>query len=420
MFDWVKNELKEGKALISFGGLRISGQGLTFLIPIILATQLAPEIFGVYCLGMMIIYFFNSTFILSSGTPFIIFGTEEIKKTRKISQAITSRIILIAGLSAIFLLIMLLFKKQVIDFTKLSEVQFYFLIFVFSGRLVENFFGTLFLAFNKRVIGSMFHLMAAGLSLLYIIFLYLFFDITLEKIFLMFLIAPMISFCFFISQIEFHKIFPLVYDKKTFKKMTVYTQWMMLGGSAVYLLNWGDNIILRRFSTMEEIGIYNLGYQFFKGTIMIMAIIKVYFLPFISQHIDNKEKIANYLLIKRIKLLSMGIIFLGFLFFIMPYFVKMVYTSRYYDAVFVFRTLLIGALFAFYGMFYDPIFDSLKRYKLTQTVIAVCVVFNLVLDYILVGYIGFMGAAIATSVTYFLIALIKEVYFRKYCRAIIT
>jgi O-antigen/teichoic acid export membrane protein len=248
----------------------------------------------------------------------------------------------------------------------------------------------------------------------------LFFGVTLENVFLMFLIAPMVSFCLFAAKIEFKKIFPLSYDKQALRKMTDYTKWMMLGGSAIYLLNWGDNIILRRFSTMEEIGIYNLGYQFFKGTIMIMAIIKVYFLPFISQNIDNKEKITDYLLTKRIKLLFLGGLLLGGLFFIMPYFVETLYKGRYENSVLVFRILVIGAVFALYSIFYDPIFSSLERYKLTQSVIAICVVFNLVLDYILVGRIGYIGAAIATSTTYFLMAVIKEVYFRKYCRSVVT
>ena len=420
MLDWIKNELKDGKTLISYGGIRVGGYGLTFLIPIILAMKLSPEIFGIYSLGMMIIYFFNSTFILSSNTPFIIFGIDEIQKTQKISKTMTSRLILIAISTIIFLAITLLFRKQIIDFTLLTKIQFYFLVFVFAGKMLESFFGALFFVFNQRILASMFQLTTAGLSVLYIIILFIFFEVTLENVFLMFLIAPMISFCLFASKIEFKKIFPLSYDKHAFLKMTDYTKWMILGGSAVYLLNWGDNIILRRFSTMQEIGIYNLGYQFFKGTIMIMATIRVYFLPFISQNIDNKEKITDYLLAKRIKLLFLGIIFLGILFFIMPYFVELLYKGRYGDSVLIFRILVIGALFALYSLFYAPIFDSLERYKFTQSLISVCVVFNLVLDYILVGRIGFMGAAIATSTTYFLMAVIKEVYFRKYCRSIVT
>jgi len=98
----------------------------------------------------------------------------------------------------------------------------------------------------------------------------------------------------------------------------------------------------------------------------------------------------------------------------------LLYKGRYGDSVLIFRILVIGALFALYSLFYAPIFDSLERYKFTQSLISVCVVFNLVLDYILVGRIGFMGAAIATSTTYFLMAVIKEVYFRKYCRSIVT
>jgi len=420
MFKWLKNEFKEGKTLISYGGLRVGGQGLNFLVPIILAVKLAPEIFGVYSLGMMIIYFFNITFINSSNAPFIIFGSEEIKKNQRLNHTVTSRLFLLACISIIFLAIMMLFKKQFIDFTKLSNVQFYFLIFVFAGKLLENFFVALFLSFNKRVVASLFQLMMAGLSVLYIIILYLFFTVTLELVFLMFLIAPLISICFFIPQIDFNQILPLVFDKELIKKMADQTKWMMLGGSGIYLLNWGDNIILRQFSTMQEIGVYNLGYQFFKGTVMLMTVLSVYFLPFVSQHIENKEKIANYLQVKRVKLLFLGVIFLGLLFLIMPEFVKILYKNRYADSVVVFRVLTIGAIFAFYGIFYDPVFLSMEKFRATQTIVVVCVVFNLTLDYILVGRIGFMGAAIATSITYFLMAMIKEVYFRKYCRSIVA
>ncbi len=420
MLAWIKHELKDGRTLISFGGLRVIGHLFTFVIPIVLAVRLSPQVFGIYSLGMMVIYFFNSTFILSSGTPFVIFGTEEIRQSHTIAQTITSRIILLAAFSVVFLLIMLIFKKQLIDFTGLTEIQFYFLVFVFTGKMLDSLFGAIFLALNKRILASVFQMLTAGLTVLYIIFLCLFLTVTLEKVFLMFLISPLISFSFCALKIEFKKIFPLSYDKESLKKMTDYTKWMILGGSAVYLLNWGDNLILRRFSTMAEIGVYNLGYQFFKGTVMMMAILKVYFLPFISQNIHNREKIANYLLVKRVKLLFLGIVCLGLLFLVMPHFLRMVYGSRYAEAALVFRILAIGALCAFYGMFYDPIFDSLKKYRLIQTVIAVCVGFNLLLDYILVARIGFMGAAVATAATYLLIAAIKEVCYRKYCRSKVT
>jgi O-antigen/teichoic acid export membrane protein len=193
----------------------------------------------------------------------------------------------------------------------------------------------------------------------------------------------------------------------------------MLGGTAVYFLNWGDNIILRNFSTMQDIGVYNLGYQFFKGMIMFFSIIAGYFLPFISQNIDDKIKINNYLGNKRIKLFSAGILFAGCLYLFMPHFVALFYKGQYQDSVLIFRILLIGAVCSLFCIFYDPIFTSLKKFHVIQSITVFVVVINLTLDYILVSQIGFIGAAVATSISYFLMAAAKIFYFRKYCKPLV-
>jgi O-antigen/teichoic acid export membrane protein len=243
--------------------------------------------------------------------------------------------------------------------------------------------------------------------------------VTIEKVLIMFFIAPVISICLFIPKIEFKEVAPPEYDKVNLNKMTDFTKWMIFGGTGVYLLNWGDNIILRRFVSMEEIGVYNLGYQFFKGTLMSIAIVKLYFLPFIAQHMDDKEKIATYLEVKRTKLFLLGVLLLLGLYFMMPYIVDLLYSPHYKDAVIVFRLLFFASVCSLYTGFYDPIIDSMKRYRFIQSLTVAGVVCNLTLDYILISRIGFIGAAVATTITYFFLALAREIYFRKYCRVAI-
>jgi O-antigen/teichoic acid export membrane protein len=243
--------------------------------------------------------------------------------------------------------------------------------------------------------------------------------ITLERVFPIFFIAPLIAGCLLISKTEYQKLLPPSYNKDSFHKLVNYTRWMALGGTAVYLLNWGDNIVLRKFSTMEEIGVYNLGYQFFKGMIMIFNIIKIYFLPFISQHIDNKNKIKNYLVVKRTRIFLTGTLGSLCLFLAVPYFIDLAYKGQYQDAILVFRILLIGAICSLFSMFYDPIFSSLKKFHVVQAIVIVGVIVNLSLDYVLVSYMGFIGAAIATAFTYFLMAGMKFMYFRMCCKTLI-
>ncbi len=419
IISWVKNEWLQGKTLISYGALKVSGLGFSFLIPIFLAVFLTPEVLGIYSLGMMLVYFFNSIIVLSSSSPTVICGIEELAESKKISRTITSRAIILLTSSAIFISAVLLLKNQIINFTKLTEAQTYLLILVFIGKTIESFIGCILISLNRRIRESIFQLITSVISLSYIILIHFLWGITLERVFPIFLIAPLISVIFLISKTEYQKFLPLTYNKDSFKKLVHYTRWMALGGTAVYFLNWGDNIILRKFSTMEDIGVYNLGYQFFKGMIMIFSVIKIYFLPFVSQHINNKSKIENYLIAKRSKLFLTGVIFSGCLFLAMPKFVELIYEGQYLDSVLVFRILLAGAICAFFSMFYDPIFSSLKKFHVIQTITVFGVMVNLTLDFIFVSHIGFIGAAIATSISYFLMTAIKVYYFRKYCKPLI-
>jgi len=62
----------------------------------------------------------------------------------------------------------------------------------------------------------------------------------------------------------------------------------------------------------------------------------------------------------------------------------------------------------------------LKKFHVIQSITAFVVIVNLTLDYILVSRIGFIGAAVATSLSYFLMTAVKIFYFRKYCKPLIT
>ncbi len=416
---WVKNEWTQGKTLISYGTLKAGGLGFSFLIPILLAAFLTPEVLGIYSLGMMIVYLFNTVTVLSSSSPTVIYGIEELSESNTIARTITSRSVILLIASVIFIAAVFLLKNQIISFTQLTRLQTYLLILVFIGKTVESFITGILISLNQRIRESIFQFVTSIISLVYIILLHFLGGISLERVFPIFFISPVIAGCFLISKNQYQKILPLTYSKDNFLKLLHYTRWMAIGGTALYFLNWGDNIILRKFSSMEDIGVYNLGYQFFKGIIMIFSIINIYFLPFISQHIDDKVKIKNYLLIKRTKLFLTGAIFSGCLFFAIPLFVEVIYKGHYQASVLVFRILLAGALCSFFGMFYNPIFNSLKKFSALQTIIVFGVITNLALDYIFVRQIGFIGAAIATSLSYFLMTAIKVYYFRKHCKPLI-
>ncbi len=410
--NWLKNEFAAGRDLLAYGMLMVGGQAAAFLIPVILATQFSPETFGIYSLGMMIVYFVNTTMISSSSKPAVIHAGEEIGRSGKINRTMTARLMIIGISMAAFLLILVALQQSITRFTGLTSLQIYLLFPVLVGFSLESFIGTLLFALGRRVAASVYLCATAAFAIAYLILVHLFSEITLTKVLLMFFVAPIASLLPLMFWIDRDKMLPLAYDRAALIRLADFTKWMVLSGAAVYLLKWGDNIILRLFVPMEEIGVYNLGYQFFKGTIMGIDFVKFYFLPFIAVHIADTEKIAYYLNVKRTKLVILGAAFMAMLFIFMPHLVGLLYSEHYQDSVLVFRILLIGSAFYLCSGFYDPVLDTLGKYKVIQGMLVAAICFNLVLDYVLIGRMGFLGAAIATSATYVLLSVAKTICFR--------
>jgi O-antigen/teichoic acid export membrane protein len=162
---------------------------------------------------------------------------------------------------------------------------------------------------------------------------------------------------------------------------------------------------------MADIGAYNLGYQVFKGVVMLALIVNSYFLPFVSQHISDGPTMRDYLSRKRSRIFLVGVFCIVLLFLTVPYIFNF-YGEDYRDSAAVLRILLVGTVPILHTAFYVPILNSLKRYRFHQTVNVFHVVLNLLLDMLLVPVMGLLGAAVATTTAYFCQAVTFEIYFR--------
>jgi len=412
MYNELKNQIKQSKSFLSFTSLSVLGQLIYFLTPLIIAKVLNPSGFGSYSLSMMIIFLFTSMFIASSQTPFIIYANEELKKTRKINKAFSIQLIFLLSSIVFFVLLTLLFNRYILEFAQITNIQLFFLFLAYIGIGLKTFIEKLFLALNKKINYSLYGLTLGIFSLIFILLLYYFEKMCLETVFLIYFATPIIALFLFLKEINFNKLLPLQVDKQLFKEMFDFTKWQMMGLTAVYFINWGDNLVLRYFVSIEEIGVYNLGYQMFKGLISLTFILNSYFLPFISQNIDNKEKIRNYLYVKRPKIMLAGTLIIILIFIMTPYLFNIVYGDIYKESVNVLRILLIATMISLYKTFYTPIINSLKKYKFTAIINVIQISVNLLANIILIYLFGFIGAAWGTLISYFISCVGYEIYIK--------
>lgn len=386
---------------------------MAMVAPLVIAKLFSPALFGNYSLAKMIVFFFTSLLISSTQAPFIVFANQERAKTGKINKSFSVQCIFFAFSIAAFLSLNLIFRKAIIAFAEISPTDLPFIWLAFIGLALKTFLCNLFMAMGQRLKNSIAELIFGSLTLSLVFVFYLTDTINLKTVFLIYFISAVFLVFILIWTIDFRQLVSFSIDREVLKDMFNFTKWVMLGATAVYFINWGNNLVLRFFAvSMGDIGTYNVGYQIFKGTVMLTFIVNTYFLPFVSEHIGNETKMRDYLFSKRPKIILMGLVVIGLFFAMAGYLFELVFSDVYEGSVVVLRILLVASVLMLYSIFYDPILHSLNRYRFTQTVNVLQVLLSLLLALLLVPLMGLVGAALATVFAYLFRAVTIEVYFR--------
>jgi len=411
MITKLKNELDRSKTFLSFVSFKFVGEGLVFILPLILANFLSPAGFGSFSLSMMIAFFCSTILLTSSQTPFIVLAGEEFNREGSIKKSFTNQLIFFIISIFLFLLLTAVFDESLLEFARITDRQLLFLGVAYSGICIKVTVSNTFLALNKRTEHSIYEFLTGLIAVLLIFVVYVWYAIDFESVFAIYFISSIFSTLLMLKKIDFSRILPLTFDIGIFKETFRWTKWQIMGLTAVYFINWGDNLVLRYFVSMEEIGVYNLGYQIFKGLIGVTFILNSYFLPFISQNIDDKGKMKDYLYVKRPKIMLVGTLGIIFIFIVAPSIFDLVYGDAYKESVTVLRILLIGCIISLYQVFYIPLINSLKKYKFAHVTNIIHVVLNILFNIILVQKIGIYGVAVGTVLAYGISLAIYEIYF---------
>lgn len=407
----IGRELRQGKTLMTFTSIRALGETLGMVAPLIVAKVFSPGLFASYSLARMVVFFFSASLISSSQVPFIIFANQEKLAGGRINRTFSVQLTFLILSLFLFAAMSLFLGGYIMAFTGINRGDLPFVLLAFSGLAVKTTLCNLFMALDQRVTNSLAELAFGSVGLALIVVLCLLDRINLRMVLLIHFASSVFVVVLFIRAVDFKLLLPFDLDAQHLRRIFDFTKWVFVGVTAVYFIDWGDNLVLRYFVSMEDIGVYNLGYQLFKGLVILIAILGSYFLPFLSQNINDRVKVRQYLYNKRPRILVLAFIGIVLVFVAAPYIFRL-YSEVYSESVLVLRVLLIAAVTISYSIFYDPILNVLKVYKFAQTVNLFQVLLNLLLDVLLVPAMGILGAAIATTLAYLCRAVTIEIYFR--------
>ena len=400
-----------------FGFLKTLG----LITPLIIARFFSENLFGIYTLAGMVVFCFAAMLITPSQVPFVVFASKERAETGKINKSFSIQSIFFLSGIVLYSVVALLFNHQICDFAEISAVDLIYVSAGFIGVALNFFLVNLFLALDKRIASSAAEFAYGIINLGLIVALCFMNKLNLRTVFGAYFVSAVLVFVIFLKSIDIGKLFPFRFELDQFRGMFNFTKWVFLGATATSLIDWGDNIILKIFNIpLADIGQYGLSYRIFNGIVAIIYILNSYFLPFISEHINNREKMREYLFRKRPLIFLFGIVFLAAGFILCPFFFEIIYPGSYDDSVLILRILLIGCVPVLYCTFYTSLLNALQLYKFSQTVNIIIMLFKMCLNTLLVVKYGFLGAAAGTVASYLCLAIIYECYYRLKMKKILS
>lgn len=405
------NIIQEKIILIRYILLKIFDMGIGFLLNLYIVKKLTGYDYGVYTLiltvlGVLITFGFSWT-----SSSLMYFGVEEKLKYGSLNRTFWARNIVLLVSYVIVGIIFLIFSKE-INLYLTESVSVYLFIWM-TIRIFTNYLSSYFLAIEKREISIFITL---SIKMLVLIFLFMV-NVSLKKLLLISIYSEFLGLVWIlkINKSDFGKY---IFDKDIFKQVLSFGLWQLFGFSGLYLINFGDNIIIKHYLNIQDVGVYNISYQLFMGMAAFSYIFSNYFAPQVVKGIKERDITLLKNIFIRDRFLIVLLLLIPHMFVII--FAKQIivsfYGSRYINAVWPLVILTIQSIFEYYTVFNMIVFNCFKKYSILQVFNIFQAILNILFDILFIPKWGISGAAYGTFLSFFILAIIKTWYAERILR----
>jgi O-antigen/teichoic acid export membrane protein len=165
----------------------------------------------------------------------------------------------------------------------------------------------------------------------------------------------------------------------------------------------------------EEVGLYNAAYSFLYSLSFVSMAVAEAFYPTLAKLSTSSPEGLRRLLLKVASLLGLLTCLGGIVvFWGAKEIIVLVYGTDYLPALVVFRILVWAVVASCLNSLLSAVIEALSHQKVVSFNRGLCVVFNTVLNLILIPRYGFVGAALTTFLTELLFVILMYYYVRKF------
>jgi O-antigen/teichoic acid export membrane protein len=203
------------------------------------------------------------------------------------------------------------------------------------------------------------------------------------------------------------KVFNFRIDKRYIKAGLAFGFPLLLHTIGKFIINQSDRIFIAKMISLDEAGIYNVGYQV--GSIMLILVTAFgsSYTPYLYERLSSPSPKSQ----QEIARTSLGFMFLllialACMTLLAPWFFRVFMDESYVSGTkYVFWT---GLAYWFWGVYiiFSAYLFYFKKTKFLAFLAVFNVVVNIVLNYLLIQRFGALGAAYATAISFFLVMLL--------------
>jgi len=407
-------KIVKGAFLVLFS--MVFGKLFSYLYVILVAVNLGSHDYGLLSLGLAILSFLSAFSLLGLDEGILRFipfykgkNDQNLMKTTLLTSLKT--VINSSLFLAVFIIVFSDFiSDKIFDEYELTKVIF-FMAIVLPFNTLSQLFLVSFRAFQKPEFEVLFKELIEKSLRLIITLILIAVGFKLTGALLGFILSIIIVF--FLSLITFNKkIFNIfskeIVEKENKRELLNYSLPLMLKNFMWFIIAWTDLLMIGYFSTTSNVGIYNVALP--TSTLIIVPIygIMYLFMPIISELYgkNNIEQINDiYKKVSKYSLLLTIPIFLV-IFLLSKDLILTFFGNEYLAAALPLTILSPGYLFFSLS---DISMNMLSVRKKTKTIFFIISIFalsNVILNYFLIPKYNIIGAAIATSSSFLIGAVL--------------
>ncbi len=212
------------------------------------------------------------------------------------------------------------------------------------------------------------------------------------------------------------KRYPFRFDKKVLKKGLDYILPYLPVPLVIWIINLSNRVILEKFVSHDEIGLYNMADQIPQIYYMVVQALALTWIPTFFKLAKDQTDESRKLIEKNGFIYNLIALFFALMAGLFAFeFTWILLDSRYHEIYKISRIILFGQIFmGFIQLTTNQYFQQAEKIKLQSTIYAIASVVNVALNLLLIPWLSVYGSALATILGGFTLAIIQQQAVKKF------